>query len=64
MMEMELIYRLSMLVGFLSAGLLAMLIAAAILGLRHCYKSAVKDLDRMIEDLEKMEEACLDESKQ
>lgn len=63
MVEMDIIYRLSLLVGFLLASIIAMLIAALVIGLRHWYKSTMKDLDRMIDDLEKMEEDCPDESK-
>lgn len=62
-MEMEMIYRLSMLVGFLLAGFIALLIGAAIVALRCWYKSTLKDLNSMIDDLEKMEEECLDEIK-
>lgn len=57
------IYRLSMLVGFLLAGFIALLIGAAIVALRCWYKSTLKDLNSMIDDLEKMEEECLDEIK-
>lgn len=62
MYEMDVLYRLSMMVGFLTAGFLALLIGAAIVALRCCYKSTMKDLDRMIDDIEKLEEACLDEN--
>ena len=63
MYEMEIIYRLSLLVGFLLAGFLAMLIGAAVVALRCWYKSTIKDLDKMLDDIEKLEEECLDESK-
>ena len=59
MCEMDIIYRLSMMVGFLTAGFLAMLIGAAIVALRCWYKSTMKDLDKMLDDIEKLEEACL-----
>ena len=54
MYETDIIYRLSMMVGFLTAGFLAMLIGAAIVALRCWYKSTIKDLDRMIDDIEKL----------
>ena len=63
MYEMDIIYRLSLLVGFLLAGFLAMLIGAAVVALRCWYKSTIKDLDKMLDDIEKLEEECLDESK-
>ena len=63
MYEMDIIYRLSLLVGFLLAGFLAMLVGAAVVALRCWYKSTIKDLDRMIDDIEKLEEACMDEGK-
>ena len=61
-MEMEMIYRLSMLVGFLLAGFIALLIGALIVGLRHCCKAAAKELEAMIDELETEEKRCLDES--
>jgi len=63
MYEMDIIYRLSLLVGFLLAGFLAMLVGAAVVALRCWYKSTIKDLDKMLDDIEKLEEECLDESK-
>jgi len=55
-MEMEMIYRLSMMVGFLTAGFLALLVAAAAVALYVWYKSSMKDLDRLMDELEKKEE--------
>ena len=55
-MEMEMIFRLSMLVGFLMAGFLSILIGAAIIGIRYWYKSSIRELDQMLDDLEKVEE--------
>ena len=55
-MEMEMIFRLSLLVGFLMAGFLGILIGAAIVGLRYWYKTSVRELDQMLDDLEKVEE--------
>lgn len=58
MYETDILFRLSMMVGFLTAGFLAILIGAAVVALRYWYKSSMKDLDRMIDDIEKLEEAC------
>jgi len=63
MMELDIIYRLSMLVGFLLASVIAMLVGAAVVALRCWYKSTVKDLDRMIDDLETMEESANENDK-
>ena len=63
MMELDIIYRLSMLVGFLTAGFIAILIGAAIVALRCWYRSTMKDLDRMIDDLETMEESANENEK-
>lgn len=60
---MDILYRLSMMVGFLLAGFLALLIAALMATLCCWIKSSFRKLDRMLEDLEKMEEACRDEDK-
>lgn len=61
MYETDMIFRLSMIVGFLSATILAMLVVGAVLALRHCCKSAKRELDRMIDDMEKLEEGSRDE---
>lgn len=58
MYETDILYRLSLMVGFLTAGFLAILIGAAVAALRYWYKSGMKDLNRMIDDIEKLEEAC------
>ena len=63
MMEMDIIFRLSLLVGFLLASVIAMLVGAAIVALYCWYKSTMKDMDRMIDGLEKIEEDCLHENK-
>jgi len=62
MMEMDMIYRLSMLSGFLLASVIAIVIGAMIFGLRHCCKTAMKELEDMMDDLEKEERKCLDEN--
>ena len=63
MVEMDIIYRLSILVGFMLACIIAMLIAALVIGLRYWCKSTMKELDSMIDELEREERKCLDESK-
>ena len=63
MMEMDVVFRLSMMVGFLSAGFLALLIALCVGALRRWCGKAKKELDEMIESLETMEESG-NESKQ
>lgn len=62
MVEMDIIYRLSILSGFMLASIIAILIGALIFALRHCCKTAMKDLENMMDDLEKEERKCLDES--
>ena len=61
MYETDMIFRLSMIVGFLSATILAMLVVGVVLALRRCCKSAKQELDRMIDDMEKLEEGSRDE---
>lgn len=63
MIEMDIIYRLSILVGFLLASVIAMLIAALVIGLHHWCKTAMKELGDMVDELETEERKCLDESK-
>lgn len=63
MIEMDIIYRLSILVGFMLACIVAMLIAALVIGLRHWCKTTMKELESMIDELETEERKCLDESK-
>ena len=63
MIEMDIIYRLSILVGFMLACIVAMLIAALVIGLRHWCKTTMKELEGMIDELEPEERKCLDESK-
>lgn len=62
MIEMDIIYRLSILAGFLLASFIALLIGALIFGLRHWCKTTMKELEDMMDDLEKEERKCLDES--
>lgn len=63
MIEMDIIFRLSILVGFMLACIVAMLIAALVIGLRHWCKTTMKELEGMIDELETEERKCLDESK-
>jgi len=63
MVEMDIIYRLSLLVGFLLASVIAMLIGALMIGLRHWCRTTMKELEDMIDELETEEKRCLHESK-
>lgn len=56
-MELDILYRLSMLVGFLLAGFLALLIAGAAALICHCSKNAFRELDKAMKELE---EVCKD----
>ena len=56
-MELDILYRLSMLVGFLLAGFLALLIAGAAALICHCSKKAIRELDNAMKELE---EVCKD----
>lgn len=56
-MELDILYRLSMLVGFLLAGFLALLIAGAAALICHCSKRAFRELDKAMKELE---EVCED----
>ena len=74
-MELDILYRLSMLVGFLLAGFLALLIAGAAALICHCSKKAFRELDEAIrakqeeidtaqtkldEAMKELEEVCKD----
>lgn len=61
-MEINIIYHLCILMGFLLAGFLAILMGAALFGLRHWGKTAMKKLEAMIDELETEERKSLDES--
>lgn len=61
MIEMDILYRLSLLVGFLLASIIAMLIAALVIGLRYWCKTTVEELEDMIDELETEEKRCFDE---
>ena len=56
-MELDILYRLSMLVGFLLAGFLALLIAGAAALICPCSKRAFRELDKAMKELE---EVCKD----
>ena len=56
-MELDILYRLSMLVGFLLAGFLALLIAGAVALICHFSKKAFRELDNAMKELE---EVCKD----
>jgi len=62
MTELTILYHLCILVGFLLAGFLAMLIGAAVLGLRHWCKSSIKELEDLIDQMETEERKSPDES--
>ena len=55
-MEFEVLYRMSMLMGFLLAGFLALLIGVLIFALHSWAKSSIRELERLIDDLETTEE--------
>ena len=61
-MEMEMIFRLALLVGFLCAGFIGILIALAIMAIRNWCKSSMKELDDMLDNIDKSEEASRNES--
>lgn len=50
-MEMDILYRLSMMVGFLTAGFLALVIAAVIALVWHFMKVSDRELERLLEEL-------------
>ena len=50
-MEMDILYRLSMMVGFLTAGFLALVIAAVIALVWHFMKASDRELERLLEEL-------------
>ena len=56
-MELDILYRLSMLVGFLLAGFLALLIAGAAALICHFSQKALRELDNAMKELE---EVCKD----
>jgi len=63
MYEMNILYHLCILVGFLLASFLAMLIGAALIGLRHWCRTSMKELEDMIDELETEERKGLNERK-
>ena len=50
-MELDILYRLSMMVGFLMAGFLALVIAAVIALVWHFMKVSDRELERLLEEL-------------
>ena len=50
-MELDTLYRLSMMVGFLMAGFLALVIAAVIALVWHFMKVSDRELERLLEEL-------------
>ena len=58
-MELDILYRLSMLVGFLLAGFLALIIAGVAALIWHCSKRTLQELD---EALKELEEVCKDDT--
>lgn len=57
-MELDILYRLSMTVGFLLAGFLALLIAGVVAALWHWGKASLRELNQALKELE---EACKDD---
>ena len=63
MMEMDMIYRLSMMVGFLTAGFLILLIVALVVGVCVWQKFFFKDVCQMLDgEMEKIEEGASHEN--
>lgn len=56
MMETEILYRLSFLMGFLVAGFLAVLVGAIAVGLRCWCKSAKRELENLMDHMEETDE--------
>ena len=54
-MEVDILCRLSMMVGFLTAGFLALVIAAVIALVWHFMKVSDRELERLSEELERKE---------
>ena len=55
-MELDMMFRLSLLVGFLIAGFLILFIAAIIVGVCAWHKFLLKDVFQELDELEKIEE--------
>lgn len=54
-MEVDILCRLSMMVGFLTAGFLALAVAGAAALVWHCMKASDQELVRLLEELERKE---------
>ena len=54
-MELDILYRLSMMVGFLMAGFLALVIAAVIALVLHFVKVSDRELEQLLEGMERKE---------
>lgn len=54
-MELDILYRLSMMVGFLLAAILALVIAVVLTLVWHLMKSSGRELEQLLEDLERKE---------
>ena len=54
-MELDILYRLSMMVGFLAAAFLALTIAALAAMVWHFVKASDRELEQLLEDLERKE---------
>ena len=54
-MELDILYPLSMLVGFLMAGFLALVIAAVIALVWHFVKVSDRELEQLLEGMERKE---------
>lgn len=54
-MELDTLYRLSMMVGFLTAAFLALVIAAVMALVWHFVKASDQELEHLLEDMERKE---------
>ena len=54
-MELDILYRLSMMVGFLLAAFLALVIAVVLTLVWHLMKSSGRELEQLLEDMERKE---------
>ena len=62
MMEMDMIYRLSVMVGFLTAAVLILLVVALVVGVCAFQKAMLKDAFQALDEIEKIEEGTSHEN--
>lgn len=59
-MELEILCRMSMMLGFLTAGFAALLLAALAAVIWLCVRATTRELDHMLEELEREEDRDAD----